>query len=183
MTNTRTTTKNMVIAALCVALGLLLPFLTGQIQQFGQMLCPMHFPIFICGMICGWRWGLAAGFATPLLRHVLFGMPPMPGALFMAFELAAYGLFAGLLVAAFTRKGERRTELTLAKLYAALIIAMLAGRIVYGIVRYVFAGVNGTSFTLPMWLAAEFTGTWPGIVLQLLIIPPLVKRLAKVQQA
>ena len=50
---------------------------TGHLPQVGNMLCPMHFPILLCGFVLGGPWGLAVGFAAPLLRSVLFGMPPM----------------------------------------------------------------------------------------------------------
>ena len=90
--------RSLVMAAVCVALGLFLPFLTGQIPQIGSKLSPMHIPILLCGFLCGWQYGLIAGFITPILRSVLFGMPPMmPTAAAMAFELAAYGAFTGIL--------------------------------------------------------------------------------------
>ena len=84
----------LVVAALCLALCLVLPFITGQIREIGNMLCPMHLPVLLCGFLCGWPYGLAIGFIAPLLRSVLFGMPPLfPTALAMAFELAGYGFF------------------------------------------------------------------------------------------
>ena len=90
-------TKKLVYSALFLALALVLPFLTGQIQTFGQMLAPMHLPVLLCGFVCGPVWGLAVGAVAPLLRSLLFSMPPMfPTAVAMAFELAAYGLFTGL---------------------------------------------------------------------------------------
>ena len=80
-------TKKLVLSALLLAAGLVLPFLTGSIPNFGRMLLPMHLPVLLCGFVCGWKWGLLVGFVTPLLRSVLFGMPPMvPTALAMAFE-------------------------------------------------------------------------------------------------
>ena len=80
-----------------MAIGLLLPFLTGQIQQIGNMLLPMHLPVFLCALICGWQYGVAVGFVLPLLRYLLFGMPPIfPVGVAMAFELATYALVAGL---------------------------------------------------------------------------------------
>ena len=84
--------RSLVLAAVCVALGLVLPFLTGQIPSIGSKLSPMHIPVLLCGFLCGWQYGLAAGFVLPLLRNLLFGMPPMPVALIMAFEMATYGL-------------------------------------------------------------------------------------------
>ena len=90
--------KNLTLTAFFIALGIVLPFLTGQIPRFGSMLLPMHIPVFLCGLICGWPYGLAVGFILPLLRSLLFSMPPMyPVAIAMAFELATYGFVAGIL--------------------------------------------------------------------------------------
>ena len=122
-------------SALCLAAAYLLPFLTGQIQQIGKMLCPMHLPVLLCGMICGWQYGLAVGFIAPLLRSLIVGMPPMmPTAVAMAFELAAYGVIAGLLCRALSKKP--------AWIYVSLIGAMLGGRIVWGGVSYLLAGLT-----------------------------------------
>ena len=90
--------KNLTLSAMFLALGLVLPFLTGQIPQIGSMLLPMHIPVFLCGLICGWQYGAAVGLITPLLRSVLFGMPPLyPTAVAMAAELLTYGLVVGLM--------------------------------------------------------------------------------------
>ena len=69
--------KNLVNAALCLALCMVLPFLTGQIPQGGNMLLPMHLPVLLCGLICGWQYGGVVGFVLPLLRYALFSAPPM----------------------------------------------------------------------------------------------------------
>lgn len=92
------TVKNLTLSAMFMAIGVVLPILTGQIQQIGNMLLPMHLPVFLCGLICGWQYGAAVGFVLPLFRSVTFGMPPLfPTATATAFELATYGLVAGLL--------------------------------------------------------------------------------------
>lgn len=86
------------LAALFLAIGLILPFITMQIPAVGKMLCPMHIPVLLCGYVCGWPYGLIVGIITPLLRGVLFGMPAIfPNAVCMAFELATYGFVAGIL--------------------------------------------------------------------------------------
>ena len=111
--------RNVVLAALFLALAFVLPMVTGHLPQVGNMLCPMHFPILLCGFVLGGPWGLAVGFAAPLLRSVLFGMPPMfPIAISMAFELAAYGAVSGWLY--------RRVKHTLPMTYATLAAAMVA---------------------------------------------------------
>ena len=93
-----TALRKRILAALFLAIGLILPFITMQIPAVGKMLCPMHIPVLLCGYICGGPYGLLIGIITPLLRGVLFGMPAIfPNAFCMAFELATYGLVAGIL--------------------------------------------------------------------------------------
>lgn len=77
---------------------LVLPFFTAQIPSIGSMLLPMHIPVLICGFVCGGPYGLLVGAIVPLLRSVMFGMPPMLVAIPMAFELAAYGFMTGFLI-------------------------------------------------------------------------------------
>ena len=133
--------RNVVLAALFLALAFVLPMVTGHLPQVGNMLCPMHFPILLCGFVLGGPWGLAVGFAAPLLRSVLFGMPPMfPIAISMAFELAAYGAVSGWLY--------RRVKHTLPMTYATLAAAMVAGRLVWGAVRFVLIKCCSTIFLL-----------------------------------
>ena len=92
------TVKRLVYSALLLALALVLPFLTGQIPQIGSALSPMHIPVLLCGFVCGAPWGMAVGLIAPIMRSLLFQMPPMwPTAFAMAFELAAYGFATGLL--------------------------------------------------------------------------------------
>ena len=98
----KTSTRNLVLAGMFLALGLILPFLTVQIPELGSRLLPMHIPVLLCGFICGARYGLAVGFITPLLRSVLFSIPVLfPMAVSMAFELAAYGAIAGIFITCF----------------------------------------------------------------------------------
>ena len=160
-------TKKLCYAAVCLALAMVLPFLTGQIPQIGQMLSPMHIPVFLCGFLCGWPWGIVVGFIAPLLRSVLFGMPAFfPGACAMAFELATYGFVSGVL---YKRLPDRTSSI-----YIALIAAMICGRIVWGIARYVFAGLSGSSFPMSAFIAGAVTNAIPGIILHLILIPVIV---------
>jgi LytS/YehU family sensor histidine kinase len=123
--------------------------------------------VLLCGFLCGWPWGLAVGFIAPLLRSVLFGMPPMvPGAVAMAFELAVYGGMAGFL--------HQKLPGNKATTYAVLLISMIAGRIVWGAVRVIIAGLSGSTFTWALFLAGAITNAIPGILLQLVLIPILV---------
>ncbi|MBQ7713400.1 MAG: ECF transporter S component [Oscillospiraceae bacterium] len=162
------TTKTLTLSAMFLALGMVLPFLTGQIQQIGNMLLPMHIPVLLCGLICGWQYGAAVGFMLPLLRSVIFSMPPLyPVAIAMAFELAAYGFVSGFLYA------RSRWQCVLA-LYRCLIAAMLAGRLVWGIAEIVLLGLRGNAFTWEAFLAGAVLNAIPGIVLQLVLIPAVM---------
>ena len=160
-------TQNLVISAMLMALGMILPFVTGQIPQIGSMLLPMHIPVLVCGLVCGWQYGGIVGFVLPLLRYVLFGMPPMPGCIAMAFELAAYGVIAGFLY------GHSRWQ-CIVSLYRSLIIAMLGGRIIWGIVQILLVGAAGEAFTWQMFMAGALFNAIPGIILQLILIPALM---------
>ena len=171
-TRSKKNTKKLAFSGVFLAAALLLPFLTGQLPQIGSMLSPMHLPVLLCGFVCGWPWGLAVGFIAPALRFVLFGMPPIfPTGVSMMFELATYGAAAGILYRIWPK--------TTKHLYLALVCAMLAGRAVWGAVRFALAGAAGVPFGWPMFAAGAFTGAVPGIVLQLIVIVPIVLALKK----
>ena len=160
--------KTLTLSAMFLALGLVLPFFTGQIPQIGSMLLPMHLPVFLCGLICGWQYGAAVGFIVSLLRSVLFGMPPLfPTATSMAFELMTYGLVVGLLY-------SRSRWQCIRALYRCLLLAMLAGRAVWGVVQAVLLGLTGSALTLQVFMASAFLNAIPGIIIQLILIPAVM---------
>lgn len=162
----------MIYAALCLALALVLPFLTAQVPEIGNKLCPMHIPVFLCGFLCGWPYGLAVGFIAPLLRSVLFGVPILfPQAFSMAFELATYGLVCALLFQLIKNK--------YLSVYLSLLLSMIAGRIVWGAVRFLIAGLGGTAFSFSAFLAGAVTNAVPGIILHIILVPLLVLALEK----
>lgn len=167
-----TQTKNIALAGLCLALALVLPFLTGQIPQIGSALSPMHIPVLLCGFLAGPFWGLLVGAMAPPLRFALFGMPPlMPVGVAMAFELATYGLVSGLVYQLLPKKTIH--------VYAALLTAMLAGRAVFGIAMYLLMKSAGNVYTWQMFLSGAFINAVPGIILHILLIPPIVLALEK----
>lgn len=160
--------KNLTLSAMFLGLGLVLPFLTGQIQQIGNMLLPMHIPVFLCALICGWKYGLAVGLILPLLRSVTFGMPPLyPTAVAMALELATYGFITGYLY-------QRSRWQCVVALYRSMLLAMLAGRVVWGLAMSLLLGLGGKAFTWQAFLAGAFLNAVPGIVLQLIFVPAVM---------
>ena len=172
MSNSKKSVLKLVYAAVCLALALVLPLLIGQIPQIGQMLSPMHIPVLLCGFLCGWPYGLAVGFIAPLLRGAIFGMPPlMPTGVAMAFELACYGFLTGILYKALPKK--------IPSIYAALILAMIGGRIVWGIAMFVLAGLTGSEFPMSAFIAGAVTKAIPGIILHIVLVPAIVIALRK----
>ena len=162
--------RNLTLSGLFLALGLVLPFFTAQIPAIGSRLLPMHIPVLICGFVCPWQYALMVGFILPVLRSIMFGMPPMfPTAIAMAFELAAYGTFA----AVFYKLMPKKTIFT----YLTLIISMVGGRAVWGIASMMLYSLKGTAFTVKMFMAGAFINAIPGIIIQLIIIPPIVMSL------
>lgn len=173
--------KKLVLSAMFMAIGLVLPFITGQIQQIGSMLLPMHIPVLFCGLICGWQYGAVVGFVLPLLRYVLFGMPPIfPTGVAMSFELAVYGAVIGLIMQQLSKRNTTDSGKNYVRnLYLALIGAMLAGRIVWGLVRFILARATMQPFTMEMFMAGAFLTAIPGIIVQLILIPGIMAALKR----
>ena len=163
----------MTIAAMCLAVALLLPFLTGQIPTIGAMLSPMHIPVLLCAFFVNWKWATLVGFVAPLLRFALFSMPPMPFGIAMAFEMATYGLVASIMYNALSKKKIN--------IYVSLITAMIAGRIVWGAARLVIAGVTQSAFTWQLFIGGALLEAIPGIIVQLVLIPIIVMSVKKVR--
>ncbi len=174
MTLKRVKLSKLIFSAVCLAVSYVLPFLTGQIPEVGAMLCPLHIPVFVCGFVCGWQWGLAVGFVAPLFRALTLGMPPLfPTAVCMALELAAYGACCGL----FDRLLPKRQGF----LYVSLLVSMLFGRGVWGLAMLLCTGLASQPFGAEAFLAGAFTNALPGILLQILLVPPLVMLLRRMR--
>lgn len=168
MTN-KSNNKKIVISAIFLSLGIALPFFTGQIKEIGDTLLPMHIPVMLCGIICGAKYGLLVGFILPLLRSVTVGMPPIyPNAVWMSAELATYGFVIGLLYFSSEKK-------QIWWLYCSLIVSMICGRIIWGITKAFLLGVSGKIFTFEAFITGGIIDSLPGIILQLVVIPVIIK--------
>jgi len=162
--------KRMTLTAVCVALCVVLPIAFHSIPNAGSVFLPMHIPVLICGLICGWPYGLLCGLLGPLVSSVLTGMPPAAVLPAMMVECGTYGMVSGLVLKAV------RTKSTYADLYIALVIAMLAGRVVSGIAK---ALIFSPGMALSAWVTASFVTAIPGIVIQLVFLPTVVFTLMK----
>ena len=163
--------KKSILTAVCIALCYVIPLMFHGIQNAGNIFCPMHIPVFICGLICGWQYGLLCGIAGPALSSALSGMPPVAILPSMMVELAAYGTAAGLMMKLV------RTKSTYADLYISLIAAIVCGRVLAGLAKaLIFA--RG-SYSMSAWIAGSVVTSWPGTVIQLVFIPTIVFALMK----
>lgn len=165
--------QNLALAAMFLCIGLVLPLLTSQIKEIGDTLLPMHIPVLLCGLICGAEYGFIVGLVMPFLRSLLFGMPPIyPNAVWMALELATYGLVIGLLYPHLKHK-------KVIGIYVSLVSAMLAGRIIWGISKVILLGIQGKTWTFSLFIIGGFVDAFPGIILQLILIPGIMGLIKK----
>ena len=172
----QTNIRNLCLSAMFLALAFVLPFLTGQIPEIGNMLCPMHIPAILCGFICGGPWGAVVGFIAPLLRSLILGAPALfPKAVAMSFELCAYGLFSGLLYRTLPKKKMY--------IYVSLVLSMIGGRLIWGIAQFTFMGLGASEFNLSMFWANAVINAVPGIIVQLILIPILIMLAERIESS
>ena len=162
--------KKLVFTAACAALCLVLPMAFHAIPNAGQVILPMHIPVLLCGLICGWPYGGVCGIIGPLLSSVITGMPPAAMLPSMMVECAVYGFTSGLLMK-YIRTGKAVTDL-----YICLISAMAVGRIAAGFAKaWIFTpGVSPFA-----WVTTSLVTGIPGIVIQLVLMPLVVTALTR----
>ena len=166
------TTLKLVYSALFLALAIVLPTVISMgSQKLGQTLLPMHIPVMLCGFTCGAPYGMAIGFIAPLLKYILTGLPQMPTAIAMSFELAGYGIICGLLYKVFPKKTGY--------IYPTLIISMIVGRALNATIHYLLSVSNGNSFVMKSFVTLTTVNALPGIIIQLAIIPLIIIALRK----
>jgi len=165
-------TKKLVLSALFLAIGILIPYIFHATGIGGSIFLPMHIPVLIAGFFIGPLYALVVGFLTPIISGILTGMPPfapLPMALIMAFELGAYGFLSGLFY-----------EKLKLNMILCLILAMIGGRIIAGLMVLVLTIVFGFAQLSPwMFVWGGIVTSWPGIAIQLVFIPTLVFSLRK----
>lgn len=163
--------KKSIITAVCIALCVVLPQAFHAIPNAGSIYCPMHIPVLLCGLICGWQYGLLCGIAGPLVSALITGMPPaavLPG---MLVECAVYGALTGLMMQLV------HTKKVYPDLYISLLVAMLGGRIISGIAKALIFSAG--SYSMTAWVTGSFVTSLPGIIVHLVLIPSIVYALMK----
>jgi len=158
-------TRWLTFSALFLALALVLPIAFHTVSMGGRALLPMHLPVMLAGFLIGPGSGVLVGLLAPILSHLMTGMPPTYAVPLMAFELPIYGLAAGL--------AYRKLRVNI---YVSLIVAMIAGRLAFGLALFVLGMFMELPYTAAYFFSAAgplVTGL-PGIVLQLFLVPILV---------
>lgn len=154
--------KSVIYTYIFTALAVLAPVVTHQLAgaQAGRMILPMHLFIIIAGMLLGWRAGLIVGLLTPLISFSLTGVP-LPVVLpFIAIELVSYGFLSGIFF--------KTLKLNI---WLALSGAMIFGRIILWLALLILP----TKIAAGQYLVGIMQAGWPGILLQLMLAPLLVK--------
>ncbi len=176
--------KKSMITAVCLALCVVLPQAFHSIPNAGAIYCPIHIPVLLCGLICGWKYGLLCGVAGPVFSSLFTGMPAVAYLPPMMIECAVYGAVSGVRIPHFLayagKAGEEKEPVeskTGVRLYIRLILAMLAGRVVSGIVKALIFSPG--SYTMTLWVTGYFLTSLPGIVIQLVLIPAILYMLRK----
>ena len=141
--------KTYMWAAVFVACNLVLPQVFHLIPQGGIIFSPLSLVIMAGAYKFGWRVGLLAALASPLVNHLLTGMPAWNVLPVMTMKLAVLALIAG-----FTAQHFRKVTLLL------LVGVVLATKIVGGLGELALTG--GIEATIQ-----DFTIGWPSMILQI----------------
>ena len=165
-----TPVKKLVFTAVCAALCLVLPMAFHTVPNAGTIFLPMHIPVLLCGLICGWPYGGVCGLLGPLISSLITGMPPAAMLPSMMVECCAYGFVTGMLMR------HVHTKHAVADLYISLLSAMVVGRVVAGFAK----AWNFTPGISPFaWVTTSLIAGIPGIVIQLILMPMVVLALTK----
>ena len=157
--------KSIVFTAVCAALCIVVPMAFHSIPNAGVVFLPMHIPVLLCGLLCGWPYGLLCGLIGPMLSSITTGMPPAAMLPSMMAECATYGLVTGLMMRFV------RTRSAVADLYISLICAMLLGRVVSGFAKALIFSPGTAPFA---WVTTSLVSGIPGIIIQLVLMPTIV---------
>jgi riboflavin transporter FmnP len=159
----RITSKQITLTAFFIALGVIVPFVFHQIALAGRIFLPMHIPVLLAGIFVGPLSGLFVGLVCPVISFFLTGMPPPYAVPLMSLELAVYGVSVGIMI--------RLVKSTL----VALLFSMILGRLAFALGLTVFGLFLSLPYGPKEYIKVSVVTGFPGVVLQLILIPLLVK--------
>jgi hypothetical protein len=160
--------KKIVLSSIFIAFGIVLPMIFHTVNLAGSIFLPMHTPVLVAGYLLGPGCGALVGVITPIISGLMTGMPPLvPVMPIMAFELCAYGFLTGFIFS--------KTQ----KVYISLIGAMIGGRL-FAVVGAFFVSLTIAPQVSPLvYVFGNLTTAIPGMLIQIIFIPILVKYLNK----
>jgi len=161
--------KQIIWAILLVVIGIILSIIFHAIGSCKAFL-PMHITVMLGGFILSWPYAIAVALITPLLNWIFTGSPPFSGLLYMIPELVTYTI----VINALYRRNEN--ALFMKRVYLPLLIAMILGRLTASLFQAV---LFANSVGLIAFFASTIIIGFPGIILQLIIIPGVMYGLAK----
>ncbi len=162
----------LVRTALFLALAVLFPMIFHQFGMAGRIFLPMHIPVLLAGCICGPLSGMIIGLLAPALSFALTAMPPSYAVPLMTIELSLYGLAAGLFY--------YRLRLNV---YIALIISLILGRIGFAIGLLILGLFIELPYGVRTYFSISVITGLPGIIIQLVVIPPIVAAVMRRERA
>ena len=163
--------KKITMSAMCLALAVILPIAFHTIPNSGIIFSPLHIPVLLCGLICGYKFGLLVGLISPILSMFISGMPLLSNLLSMIVECLIYGSLPYLYL-----KITKFKHIYI-NIYIGLIISILIGRCLGGIVSALM--YTEGNYSLSLWASSYFIKGWPGIAIQIILIPNVVFLLEK----
>ena len=165
-------TLNIVTTAMLSAVAIVASTMSHHLmgQQMAILFSPMHFPVLLMGILCGPWLGLIGGALTPVASFLMSGGPDYTRLIPMICELAMYGFLTGMLRRVFLKNPKTNSFASV----LALVLAMIGGRLLNAIVGatiYALIGKMPFFVGLGTKIAGNFTSTWAGIIVQLVLIP------------
>ncbi len=166
-----TQTRQLVGTALFLALAVVLPIAFHQFGMAGRLFLPMHIPPLLAGFVFGPVSGILVGALAPSLSAVMTGMPPLYAVPLMSLELPLFGLAAGVCYQVYKLN-----------LYVSLIIAMIMGRLGFALGLMFLGWFIDLPYGIREFFLVAVPAGLPGMIIQLIIIPPLVLGIRRLQR-
>lgn len=161
----KNSTRQMVSAAMILAMGVLLPMIFHVFGLAGAIFLPMHIPVLIGGFLLTPVMALFLGVLTPLLSSLITGMPVLfPIAIVMIFELSIYGLVFSIMT------GKYKLNIIM-----SLFIAMGLGRISAALSVHIMVLLFGIKMNPFIYIKGAIITGIPGIVIQIILVPMIIK--------
>jgi riboflavin transporter FmnP len=160
-------TRDLILGGLFLALGIIVPYIFHTTGIAGQVFLPMHIPVIIGGFFLNPGFAAVVGLLTPISSSVITGMPILyPIAIVMAFELMVYGITVSLL--------KKKLDI-----YYTLIFSMIFGRLAAALAVFTLQQFIGLKMNYLVYIKGAIITGLPGIVIQLILIPVIVRALKR----